>query len=292
MYNPDMQAKIHLNQTLVLMACLASSVAAFAGSEYVLFGRDLIEARVKLYSRNDTKREAILKNMFIEAGCGEHISELQVDHVKQPDLVCTLPGQTERVIIVGAHFDHVDDGDGVVDNWSGASLLPTLYQGLRTFPRQHTFIFVSFSGEEKGELGSRSYVNKMTKEDVEKTSAMINMDSLGLGPTEVWVSHSDKRLAATLAAIAHLLKFPISGMNVERVGSTDSEQFAHRGIPRITIHSVTQNTWHILHTPDDNLSALRLDDYYASYHLIAAYLAQIDTMLDKPSTPETQQTPK
>ena len=281
-----------MKQTLVLLACLASSGAAFGGSQYVLFGRDLIESRVKSFSRNDTKREVILKNMFVEAGCGEHISEPAVDRVKQPDLVCVLPGHTDHVIIVGAHFDHVDAGDGVVDNWSGASLLPTLYQGLRTAPRQHTFIFVSFSGEEKGELGSRAYVKNMSNEDVARTSAMVNMDTLGLGPTEVWVSHSDKQLTAAVAAIAQVLKLPISGMNVERVGSTDSEQFAKRNIPRITIHSVTQNTWHILHTPRDNLSALRLDDYYASYHLMAGYLAYIDTMLDKSPAPETQQAPK
>lgn len=190
-----------MNQTLVLLALLASSAAAFAGSKYALFTRDLIETRVKSFSRNDTQREAILKNMFVEAGCGDRISEPAVDRVKQPDLVCVLPGQTERVIIVGAHFDHVDAGDGVVDNWSGASLLPTLYQGLRTAPRQHTFIFVSFSGEEKGELGSRAYVKSMSNEDVQRTSAMVNMDTLGLGPSEVWVSHSDKELTAAVAAI-------------------------------------------------------------------------------------------
>ena len=222
-----------MKQIFVLLGCLASSAAAFAGSKYLLFGRDLIESRVKSFSRNDTERESILKNMFVEAGCGAHISEPAVAGVKQPDLICMLPGQTDRVIIVGAHFDHVDAGDGVVDNWSGASLLPTLYQGLRTSPRQHTFIFVSFSGEEKGELGSRAYVKSMSNEDVQKTSAMVNMDTLGLGPTEVWVSHSDRQLTAAVAAIAQALKLPISGMNVERVGSTDSEQFARRNIPEL-----------------------------------------------------------
>jgi Zn-dependent M28 family amino/carboxypeptidase len=230
--------------------------------------------------------------MFTEAGCGEHISEPAVDHVKQPNLVCVLPGQTERVIIVGAHFDHVDAGDGLVDNWSGASLLPTLYQGLRTTPRQHTFIFVSFSGEEKGELGSRAYVNSMSNEDLKRTSAMVNMDTLGLGPTEVWTSHSDRQLTVAVVAMAQTLKLPISGMNVERVGSTDSEQFARKNIPSITIHSLTQNTLHILHSPRDNLSALRLDDYYDSYRLLAAYLAYLDTLLDRPPATNTQQLAK
>src|SRR3954471_522523 len=292
MYNPSRRGKNHLNQTLLLLALLASSAAAFAGSKYVLFGRDLIETRVKSFSRNDTEREIILKDMFTEAGCGEHISEPAVDHVKQTDLVCVLPEQTERVIIVGAHFDHVDAGDGLVDNWSGASLLPTLYQGLRTTPRQHTFVFVSFSGEEKGELGSRAYVNSMSNEDLKRTSAMVNMDTLGLGPTEVWTSHSDRQLTVAVVAMAQTLKLPISGMNVERVGSTDSEQFARKNIPSITIHSLTQNTLHILHSPRDNLSALRLDDYYDSYRLLAAYLAYLDTLLDRPPATNTQQLAK
>src|SRR6185312_4669384 len=114
---------------VLLLAVYLSSLPAFGATyKYVLFGRELIETRLKSFSRNDTKREIILKDMFTEAGCGEHISEPAVDRVKQPELVCVLPGQSERVIIVGAHFDHVDAGDGLVDNWSGASLLPTLYQ--------------------------------------------------------------------------------------------------------------------------------------------------------------------
>lgn len=274
-----------MNNAILVLAFLATSAAAFAGSKYVLFARDVIETRVKSFSTNDTKREVILKKMFVEAGCGEHISEPPVDNVKQPDLICILPGQSERVIIVGAHFDHVDAGDGVVDNWSGASLLATLYQGLRMAPTRHTFVFISFSGEEKGELGSQAYVKQMSRKDVERTSAMINMDTLGLGPTAVWVSHSDPQLTEILAGVAHSLKLPISGVNVERVGSTDSEQFARRKIPRITIHSLTQNTLHILHSPRDNLSALRLDDYYDSYRLIAAYLAYLDSLLDQSSTP-------
>ena len=54
------------------------------------------------------------------------------------------------------------------------------------------------------------------------------------------------------------------GVNVEQVGSTDSVQFAQRKIPSITIHSLTRETWnaHILHTPKDKFSAIRLEDYY------------------------------
>ena len=91
--------------------------------------RDVIEARLQKYKGNDEQREATLKQLFAEAGCDEqHLSEQRVKGSKLPNVVCVLPGSSGNVIIVGAHFDHVSKGDGVVDNWSGASLLPSLYQ--------------------------------------------------------------------------------------------------------------------------------------------------------------------
>ena len=104
-------------------AVLATLVAA-SEIHFVLLDRAVIETRLKSFTRDNTEREAILKKLFAESGCADHISEQPVKHVKQPNLICALPGQTESVIIVGAHFDHVQAGDGVVDNWSGASLLP------------------------------------------------------------------------------------------------------------------------------------------------------------------------
>ena len=97
-------------------------------------------------------------------------------------------------------------------------------------------------------------MTKETKEEVAATDAMVNMDTLGLAAPEVWTTHSDKRL------------------------SSDSVQFAKRKIPSITIHSLTPETWnaHILHTPNDKFSAIRLDDYYQTYKLVTAYLVFLD----------------
>ena len=82
-----------------------------------------------------------------------------------------------------------------------------------------------------------------------------------------------------IAAIAQAMKLPIGVVNVDQVGSTDSEPFAKYKIPRITIHSVTQETWPILHSDKDKLSAIKMDDYYATYRLLAGYLAYLDTYL-------------
>jgi Peptidase family M28 len=93
--------------------------------------RQTVEERIKAYRGNDSKREATLKGFFESAGCkGDQLSEQPVKGSKEPNLLCVLQGDSDSVILVGAHYDHVDSGDGVVDNWSGASLLPAFFNPL------------------------------------------------------------------------------------------------------------------------------------------------------------------
>jgi len=238
--------------------------------------RGIVESRVVKYAGDNRQREATLKQLFADAGCDDqHLSEQLVKGSKLPNVICVLPGASDRAIIVGAHFDRVSEGDGVVDNWSGASLLPSLYEATKTNTRKHTYIFIGFTDEEKGEVGSHFYARQMTKEQVAATDAMVNMDTLGLGPTEVWAGHSDKNLTNILGYVARQLKLPVTAISVEHAGA-DSEQFEARRIPSITIHSVTQATIDILHTSKDKMSAMRLDDYYDTYRLLAAYVARLD----------------
>jgi Zn-dependent M28 family amino/carboxypeptidase len=273
---------------LLLHFCIGS---AAENLRYNPVSRQVIEARLGKYTGNNKQREATLKQMFAEAGCDDqHISEQPVKGSKLPNVICLLPGSSDKVIIVGAHFDHVSKGDGVVDNWSGTSLLPSLYEAVKIEPRKHTYIFIGFTDEERGDVGSRFYVRQMTKEQVAATDAMVNMDTLGLAPTEIWTSHSDKRLAGALAYIAKQLNVPVTGDDVGQVAlTTDAEQFSKRGISRITIHSLTQQTWnaHIIHTSKDKISAMRLDDYYQTYRLLAAYITFLDQATSDPAAPTT-----
>jgi hypothetical protein len=268
-----------------LVVLFPLSLALSTSAERIYYdpvSRDVAVARLRQYKGNDRQREATLKNLFVEAGCPDsQILEQAVVGSKLPNLICTLPGKTDKVIIVGAHYDHVDRGNGVIDNWSGASLLPSLYEAIKHDSHKHTFVFIGFTDEEKGEIGSRYYAHAMTEQQVANTAAMINADVIGLAPTEVWATRSDKNLVDVLINVAGQMKVPVSKMNVEQVGSTDSVQFADRKIPSITVHSVTQIAWntHMLHSNRDTLSALNLDDYYETYRLLSAYVAFLDKVL-------------
>jgi Zn-dependent M28 family amino/carboxypeptidase len=242
-----------------------------------------IHRRLADFKDTNSAREQALNTLFEGAGCnGEHLTSQPVKHTKDSNVICVLPGTTDLQIIVGAHFDFVNAGQGVVDNWSGCSLLPSLYQSLNALPRRHTFVFAGFADEEKGLVGSNFYVRQMSKDDVGRTSAMINLDSVGTGPTEFEMDRADKRLTNALALVANANHLPWSVMNIHRVGRSDSDSFQDRHIPTIIIHSITQETMHILHSAHDQMTAIHEADYYNTYRLAAAYLAYLDMTLDAP----------
>lgn len=262
-----------------VLALLFCSLAA-AQVEFRRVERAVVESRLKDFAAKNDDREAEIKKLFAESGCKDkYLSEQAVRSKLPPNVICVLPGQTDEVIVVGAHTDKVDAGDGVVDNWSGASLLPSLYQSLDAEPRRHTYVFVGFTGEEKGLVGSDYYVHHLSPEQRAKTVAMVNMDTLGVSSTKVWASHGDKNLLRALSQTAAGMKLPLAAVDVDGLGTADSESFAEFKIPRVTIHSITQETWPILHSSRDRLSALKMDDYYNSYLLIAGYLAYLDEYL-------------
>ncbi|MGD0013137.1 MAG: M28 family peptidase [Bryobacteraceae bacterium] len=264
---------------LLALACAAFSQTVQVGFDPT--GREVIERRLNLAPEKKADRPAGVRGLLEEAGCRDAMLEEQVvKGSKQPNIICTLRGASGSVILVGAHYDFTGAGRGVVDNWSGVSLLPSLFEALRKAPRKHTFVFVGFTDEEAGLRGSWFYVKQLSPEQRAGIRAMVNLDSLGLSPTKVWMSGSDQALLNRLAGVAKAINLPLAGVNVERVGGADSQPFRDRKIPAITIHSVTQQTLKILHSRDDNFSAMKMSDYYDTYRLLCGYLVYLDQVLE------------
>ncbi|MGH9469794.1 MAG: M28 family metallopeptidase [Terriglobia bacterium] len=257
---------------------MAGTPQAAAG--FRLLPSSLIEQRLRAAPRANRERERAIKQMFEAAGCGgSRLREQAINSRGDSNLICTAPGQTSSVIIVGGHLDHVRQGAGIVDDWSGASLLPSLYQTLYNRPRRHTLIFVAFTDEEQGLVGSKRYVQGLSRAELHRIRAMVNLECLGLGAPEIWADHADPSLLPPLDAVAHSMATWIPRVNLEWVGRDDAMSFRHRKVPTITIHSLTQETVGVLHTRRDNLSAERMTYYYGTYSLVAGYLVKLDRTL-------------
>ena len=102
-------------------------------------------------------------------------------HVKvtlhTPNIIVTKKGNSDKTIIVGAHYD----GTGSGDNGSSIALALTTAQHLYDVETEYTIEFVFFTAEEYGLYGSTAYVDAMSEEKKENTLYMINMDSLVCG---------------------------------------------------------------------------------------------------------------
>jgi Peptidase family M28 len=259
---------------------LAPGLAEAALIEIQAVPRETIEQRLRRFSKSNWTRERELRKLFEEAGCGaDQVSEQNVTPKDPPNVACRLPGTTDSTIIVGAHSDLRGGGQGVLDDWSGAALLASLFQTLQTSIRQHTFIFVGFTGEEHHMEGSRFYVRQLSAEQAVKIRAMVNLDCIGAGSTAVWTEHANPKLLTILYEVCHEGRTVVR--NVDFVRSyDDAAQFRKRGVATVSIHSLSATTMHILHSRWDNLSVIDLDQYAATYHLIVDYLARLDSALE------------
>ncbi|HTV56149.1 MAG TPA: M28 family peptidase [Terriglobia bacterium] len=263
----------------ILLICLAIPANLAAGPSPAIIPTLLeVNGRLQDAPYNNMQREALLRGWFRGSGC-KLLTEQSVIGGHPPNLICTLKGKSDSLIVVGGHSDHVRKGMGVVDDWSGASMLPSLFQDLRIKNRNHTFMFVGFTDEEKGLVGSAFFVWHLPGNEKVRIRAMVNLECLGLAQPEVWSDHAAPNLLSGLLQVARRMRIPVREVDLERVGRDDAESFREASIPTITIHSLTQDTIHIMHSPRDNFSAINVSDYDESYQLIAAYLTYLDGVL-------------
>ncbi len=233
----------------------------------------LLRTRLESGLVRKESRQAQIAALFTEVGCVPE--EQQLDR-HSGNVICTLPGASLETIVVGGHFDYAERGTGVLDDWSGSALLASLFQSLKNIPRHHTYVFIAFAAEEAGLKGSRKYVGSLSPEQKKAIVAFVNLECLGAAGPKVWSSHATPVLLTKLEQVARSIAIPLEGVNVENIGVDDSSSFRAAKIPVLTLHSVTQQTLHLLHSTSDNLSAIRMEDYSAAYKLAAYYLAFLD----------------
>ncbi len=125
-------------------------------------------------------------------------TDLSPAEAPSSNVISVLPGRgrlANETVIVGAHYDHVGMGgvgslapgtiaihNGADDNASGTSVLLAsaglIRQRLADQSDHRRVVFIAFTGEERGLLGSEHYVRN-PRFALEDTVAMINLDMVG-----------------------------------------------------------------------------------------------------------------
>lgn len=103
-----------------------------------------------------------------------------------------IPGKSNDVIVISAHYDHLGIGkpnaakdsiyNGADDNASGVGTILALAAYFKKNPPKYTLLFVAFDGEEEGLQGSRAFVQQPP----------VPLSSIRLNINMDMVSHNDK----------------------------------------------------------------------------------------------------
>lgn len=106
------------------------------------------------------------------------------------EVIATLPGETERRVIIGGHFDTINmsertpestwtlNSPGANDDASGTSVALEAARVLSGHNYKQTLVFVAFSGEEQGLLGSAALAERAKKENWQ-IDAVLSNDMVG-----------------------------------------------------------------------------------------------------------------
>ncbi len=206
------------------------------------------------------------------------------------NIVGTLPGRgslAAQYIIIGAHYDHVGYGytggsrsdeygivhPGADDNASGtaglllaAEILKRRYGardtrlGAAGYPEEanlRSIMFVAFSAEEMGLIGSREFM-KACPIEAKNIDAMLNMDMIGRvrdGKVEVSGTGTAEGFADLLRPI-----FDASGLTVQASpggrGPSDHATFYGAGVPVLHFFSGMHEQYH---TPRDTVDLINFE---------------------------------
>jgi hypothetical protein len=203
-------------------------------------------------------------------------------------------GDSEEVIIIGAHYDHLGLGEfgslsdsdstihnGADDNASGTAGLLELAEYFSEHRPETDLLFLAFSGEEMGLLGSQYYVENPTV-DLDNAIAMINMDMIG--------RMNDDRLmifgvATTEAWETILTEANTDSLDLDLVpdgtGTSDHTSFYYKDIP--VLHYFT-DTHADYHRPSDDAEWINAEGQARLLQHVARVIQRLDE-LDKEDLP-------
>ena len=187
----------------------------------------MIHEHYAMLSRLLKRGEKVTVEMNLQSSMGEKTAEAQ-------NTIAEIPGseKADEVVILGAHLDSWDLGQGTTDNGTGSmTVLETarILKALDAKPKR-TLRFILFSGEEQGLLGSRAYV-EAHKDEMAKISGCLVLD-LGSGKIRgiaLQRNQTVKPLLDSLLAPFHSMG--VFDINLRTQGGTDHLSFDRVGVP-------------------------------------------------------------
>lgn len=180
------------------------------------------------------------------------------------------PARRDEYVAFTAHYDHLGIGEpdqhgdsiynGFFDNAAGVAMVLEIARALRHAPPDRSVLFLFFTAEERGLLGSTFYAARPLR-PLERTTAVINLDAgAPAAPPVSWRIDGDSTSVGALArAVASRRGWDLRFYPARPI--SDHWPFARRGVHAIFL--VPGNEWEGLGTADVAALKERWDHYHA-----------------------------
>ncbi len=194
---------------------------------------------------------------------------------------------SDNTIVIGAHYDHLGlggegslhrDGEvihnGADDNASGVAIMLHLAQELQEdIYKGNNYLFIGFSGEEMGLLGS-NYFTKNATIDLSSVNYMINMDMVGR-------LNEERTLAVHGVGTSPLWSQTVFAANTDfklaehesGVGPSDHTSFYLNDIPVLHLFTGQHEDYH---KPGDDSEKLNYEGMESIKKYIKDIIAELD----------------
>ncbi|MEP0262520.1 M28 family peptidase [Dokdonia sp.] len=203
------------------------------------------------------------------------------------NVVGYLDNKSLNTIVIGAHYDHLGMGgegslhregaavhNGADDNASGVAVMLQLAQRLQEDSyKSNNYLFIAFSGEEMGLLGSNFFTKNATI-PLSEVNYMINMDMVGR-------LNEEKAIAVHGTGTSPIFPQIIFSVNTDfkiaehksGVGPSDHTSFYLNDIPVLHLFTGQHDDYH---KPGDDSEKLN----YEGMRMIEEYILRIIEELD------------
>ena len=202
--------------------------------------------------------------------------------INAKNIIAFIDNKKKNTVIIGAHYDHIGYGgqysldrgineihNGADDNASGTAMLLSLAKQLNNKnDLENNYLFIAFSAEELGLIGSRYFVNSdvFKKESI---NFMINLDMVGR-------LNAEKELSIFGVGTSSIFKQVVNSMNnnfklkiiEDGTGPSDHTSFYNKDIPVLFFHTGSHENYH---RPSDDVNLIN----YKGMSEISNYIIDI-----------------
>jgi len=204
------------------------------------------------------------------------------------NIIAFIDNNKKNTVIIGAHYDHIGYGgqysldrgvneihNGADDNASGTAMLISLAKQLKNRnDLKNNYLFIAFSAEELGLIGSRYFVNSEIF-DSESINFMINLDMVGRLNEERELSIYGVGTSSIFKQVVNSLNnnFKLKIIN-DGTGPSDHTSFYNKDIPVLFFNTGSHENYH---RPSDDVDLINYEGISEISNYVIDIIDELET---------------